>query len=845
MRGLILTLAATCFACYSCAQTYEALGNSLGLSVDYGSPNFGNGISLYDINGDGYDDLTTSTDGNGTHIYLWNNDSFELLTVLPISGDAKAVIWSDVDNDGDADLLVTQRFGFEQLWIQDNLEFTDEASDRGVPQETDADTYGAAAGDYDLDGDLDIYICNYDWGVGSHNWLLRNDGTGHFEEVSIELGVDNGVVPSFMPSWGDFNNDGWPDLYVINDKSPSNTMYLNNGDGSFSDVSESSGTDIVIDCMSNTVADYDNDGDLDIYMTNDFNGNRLLQNNGDMTFTDVTETTGTAVGRFCWGAAFFDYDCDGDQDLHVSTEDAMFNHQNIFMRQNEVGSFSESNNLFNPLSLFQAYAIATGDIDRDGFPEIAITSRTPNNVSFYKNSGANNYWIAVSLEATVSNPEAIGSWVTVTNDSGSQYKYTQAGSGYLGQNSSNCLFGFGANGSDVTIEVNWPSGWTDTVNANMNDYNAIVEGSSYEVILANQEEIFICPGDSLILDAGEYEEYLWSNGHNERYLTIYEPTNISVQVLTPYGFFANSDELTISAAPEAEILMEAQDVTCFEESDGAFLWESDQVNLILFDGSFVNSNVEGLSEGFYEMTLYDNYNCLTDTNITISSPLQLTPSFTIVEPLCFGDDNGWIEGECTGGVGEITQDPANATLNNLVAGSYLITHTDENGCEIDSLVVISEPEELVVSIDVTDATEDALGSALANVTGGTPDYTYIWSSGGDENFEENLEEGNYVLTIVDGNGCLLNTPFSIDFIVSTEQLSRNELRIYPNPTNGQIIIEGLQIGDQVDVVNASGALVLSTQPRSNQLDLSQFTTGVYLLRIVSVDKTYAFRLVIE
>ncbi|MCH2198707.1 MAG: FG-GAP-like repeat-containing protein [Flavobacteriales bacterium] len=845
MRGLILSLAATCIACISIAQTYEAVGNSLGLSVDFGTPNFGNGISMYDINDDGFDDLTVTTDGNGTYIYLWETDSFELLTILPNEGDAKAVIWSDVDNDGDADLFVTRRFGFEQLWIQDDLEFTNEASSRGVPQETNADTYGAAAGDFDLDGDLDIYVCNYDWEVGAHNWLLENDGAGNFAEVSMSLGVDNGIVPSFMPCWGDFNNDGWPDLYVINDKSPANSMYQNNGDGTFTDVSESSGTDIVIDCMSNTIADYDNDGDLDIYMTNDFIGNRLLQNNGDMTFTDVTETTGTAVERFCWGAAFFDYDCDGDQDLHVSTEDAMFNHQNIFMRQNETGSFTESNNLFNPLSLFQAYAIATGDIDRDGFPEIAITSRTPNNVSFYKNSGANNYWVAVSLEATVSNPEAIGSWVTVTNDSGPQFKYTQAGSGYLGQNSMNCLFGFGQDGSEVNIEVNWPSGWTDVVTANINAYNNVIEGSTYDLSLANQEEVFICPGDSLTLDAGEHEEYLWSNGHDERYLTIYEATNISVQVLTPYGFFAESDELTISVAPEAEILMEAQDVTCFGESDGAFIWVSDQVNLILFDGSFVNSNVEGLSEGFYEMTIYDSYNCSTDTNITIASPIQLSPSLTIVEPLCFGDDNGWVEGDCSGGVGQITQAPANETLNNLEAGSYLITYTDENGCEIDSLVVLSEPEELVVSIDVTDATEDALGSALANVIGGTPDYTYIWSSGGNENFEGNLEEGNYVLTIVDGNGCVVNMPFSIDFIVGTEQLSRNELRIFPNPTNGHIINEGLQNGDQIEMYNATGALVFSTQPRSNQLDLSQLARGVYLLRIVSVEKTYAFRLVIK
>ncbi|MCP4801292.1 MAG: VCBS repeat-containing protein, partial [Bacteroidetes bacterium] len=147
----------------------------------------------------------------------------------------------------------------------------------------------------------------------------RNNGDATFTDVSSSAGISNLNHLSLCASFFDFNNDGWQDIYIANDRfTTSNILYKNNGNGTFTDVSSSSGSGITMDAMSTTIGDYNSDGFLDIYITNTSSGNYFLENNGDETFTNIASSNGTLFQSISWGAVFLDADNDSDLDLYVS-----------------------------------------------------------------------------------------------------------------------------------------------------------------------------------------------------------------------------------------------------------------------------------------------------------------------------------------------------------------------------------------------------------------------------------------------------------------------------------------------------------------------------------------------
>lgn len=341
----------------------SALDAALGVSI-YGH----HGISLGDFDGDGLDDVYIGQPGGlPNRLYRSNGDgTFSDATRragLGILDDTSMSLFGDVDGDGDQDLIL---IGAAPLLYrnQGGGEFIfDAAAGLDVPEDKAAMLTGAAMADYDLDGDIDFFVCAYDFWEGEAeydaptpyydavngpaNLLFRNDGNGTFTEVSDDAGFSGTNDRfSFAPAWGDYDNDGDPDLYVANDFGRNN-LYRNNGDGTFTDVADELGVEDLGAGMSAAWGDYDNDGDLDLYTSNMWSsaglritksdqfdevapvdrardgfrrqaqGNSLFRNDGSLGFTDVSEEARVRAGRWAWASDFVDLDSDGLLDLFV------------------------------------------------------------------------------------------------------------------------------------------------------------------------------------------------------------------------------------------------------------------------------------------------------------------------------------------------------------------------------------------------------------------------------------------------------------------------------------------------------------------------------------------------
>ncbi|MEL6142823.1 MAG: CRTAC1 family protein, partial [Bacteroidota bacterium] len=392
-------------------------------------------------------------------------------------------IWLDYDNDGDKDLYISAyNNGGNRLYQnQGGFSFLDVTA-TAFGSATNVDAYGSVWADFNKDGWLDLYICLYD--VTTTNLLFQSNGDGTFSNVTSGNTANDGDKPSFDAFFTDYNADGWPDLYVVNDKyGYTNGLYRNNGDGSFSDVSAISNANVSIDAMNAGGADYDNDGLLDLYVTNSPEGNVLLKNMGNGSFSDVTVAAGVGFYRIGWAANFFDFDNDMDKDLYVSclSFGNAANPNALYINQGN-GSFTEP--LYNTgglggIDYGNSYSNAIGDINNDGQLDIAVSQSDPHPFLLWRNDEVNaSNWIKVNLLGTTSNADGIGSWIEVWTNGQKQVHYTHCSMGYLGQNSSNYHFGLGSNTTVDSLIIRWPSGIVDRLTniSNLNQVISVVEG---------------------------------------------------------------------------------------------------------------------------------------------------------------------------------------------------------------------------------------------------------------------------------------------------------------------------------------------------------------------------------
>jgi len=499
----------------------------------------GSGAAFFDYDNDGWPDifLVNGTTLEGfqkdkeptSHLYHNNRDgTFTDVTQkarVGITGWGQGVCAGDYDNDGWVDLYIT--FWGHNVLLHNNGDgtFTDVTKKAGLWHDDVRWGTGCAFVDYDRDGRLDLFVSQYidfdpattpipgqskfcRWkGIpvmcgprglkGTRNELYHNNRNGTFADVSDKSGVAKaGPYYCFTALTGDYDNDGWPDIYVACDSTPS-LLFRNNHDGTFSEIGIRAGVAYNQDGeeqagMGADAADYDGDGWLDIIKTNFSDQTAsLYRNHHDGTFTDNTYEAGLGGNTqfLGWGTLFVDVDNDGWPDLfmangHVYPE-LDRNAMGSTFRERKLLYWNRHDGKFKDISLdagpgitkpFNSHGVAAADFDNDGMVELLVNnSHDP--PSLLKNDGKHGNWILVKVVGTKSNRDGIGARVTVRAGGHQQLQEVRSGGGYVSQSDFRLHFGLGAAMKIDVLEIRWPSGLVQNLeNIPANQILSIKEG---------------------------------------------------------------------------------------------------------------------------------------------------------------------------------------------------------------------------------------------------------------------------------------------------------------------------------------------------------------------------------
>lgn len=471
MRKNYLLLFAVIYSCGLHSQCFTKVTNSPISST----PGDSRSVNWVDVNNDGFIDCFISNGprgGQNNTLFLNNGKGdFTHVTNDSITLDGKpsdGATFADVDNDGDLDAFIVNWYNVNNLfYINDgkgnfkHITAGDFVNDRGYSET-------AAFGDYDKDGFVDLYVTNSEG--RKTNFLYRNNKKASFTKITTGAMVTDTSL-SRCANWIDIDNDGDLDLFVTNENKQNENLYRNDGNGNFTKLTEGSLLNDAGSTTSASWADVDNDGDLDVFMTNDAGTNSFFKNDGNLHFTKIT---GDVVGRtfsHSFSSAWSDVDNDGDEDLFVTNSfSGKIRLLNYFYLNDGTGNFTRNTTDVIAKDTAWSYGCAFGDYDNDGFQDLAVATcrfdKTDDADLFYHNNGNGNHWITLKLVGTKSNKAAIGARVyvkaVINGKSVSQMREVSAQNGYCSQNDLRVHVGLNTSTIIDELKIVWPLGLTQT-----------------------------------------------------------------------------------------------------------------------------------------------------------------------------------------------------------------------------------------------------------------------------------------------------------------------------------------------------------------------------------------------
>lgn len=491
----------------------------------------GSGVAFFDADGDGWPDLllvnarSFEPHAKKTTCALYRNNrngTFTDITRgsgLDVEMYGMGVAAADYDNDGREDVFITALDGDHLFHNEGHGHFRDVTRQSGIASAN----FGASAAwfDYDRDGKPDLFVANYvQWTEKGDLWcsldgstksyctpesykgtsskLYHNLGNGRFEDVTDKAGLGDPTSKSLGVVVLDYDNDGWPDLFITNDTQP-NKLYHNNRNGTFTEEAVSAGVAFGEDgvargAMGTDAADYDRSGRMDLLVGNFSNQMLgLYHNEGHGLFVD--EAPRSTIGRssllsLTFGAFFFDYDLDGYPDIfaangHIEEEigrvqpKIRFKEPPLLFHNLGGGRFEDASGKVGPdlERPLVARGAAYADFDHDGDLDVVISQNNGPAILLRNDGGNRNHWIHLKLVGTRSNRDGLDAEVVVETASGKQMQMVHSGSSYCSQSDLTLTFGLGGETTVKSIEIHWPSGQVDKdYNIRANQFLTLTEG---------------------------------------------------------------------------------------------------------------------------------------------------------------------------------------------------------------------------------------------------------------------------------------------------------------------------------------------------------------------------------
>ncbi|MGB1075934.1 MAG: FG-GAP-like repeat-containing protein [Flavobacteriales bacterium] len=916
MKNYFFASAFVVGAIFAQGQTFTN-GNS-ALPGDYHS---GNCVGFVDMDGDGFDDVV-ALDASKTVKVLYQiaPGIFEEVDYGNVSGNNQwGMCIADYDNDGHKDVFSGGSYdGVHIKNINAVGEYTSFDLSNGSMF-----MQACNFADIDNDGQLDAFGCHDDalsrmW-KGNGEALDYHPEFFDLTNYELQDYPGNDHSGNYGTVWSDFDNDGDTDLMIakcrqfVNDPFDPrrvNQLWVNDGNGNYTEDAEARGLVLNEQSWTADFADVDNDGDFDCFITNHSTTMTLLENDGTGHFSDITAGSGLDVSGFVLQAKLADFDNDGFVDVVMSGG------LHRYMRNNGDGTFTQID-AFPYGDTMHSFAI--GDVNRDGSLDLYASYgngyNSPDNGNddiLWVNEGNDNHWVVFDLQGISSNLDAVGAKVIIAGDFGTQIREVRSGESYGITNTFVCHFGLGSATGIDNATIKWPSG-EETImdNPAIDTYHSVLEAPCMTTVSSQASALLLCPGESATVEIlGTFDSIEWSNGEAGNAIEVSESGNYSAVVYDENGCVAVTEIYSITVQepeiPEITVLGDLSfceggsvdlvgpaDVDCFwstgAETQSINVTASGEYNLSVEDvcGNLTSSEVITVSVNPVPETPEILDVSIEPGNVAVfngesetlhwyaeendSDPLHVGSTFE--SPVINENTSFWVEDVLTSNFdsangGELEPNVGQYHGNSVRwlrfdAHEDVIIHSFKvraNGSANREFGVIDENGNAIAtaSVDVPDGDSEVIvdffvpegvGYGLRCFTddpqlwrdGIGTDLSYPYDIGELATITSSTASGdnafNYYYFFYDWNvqtpaiSCASDRVEVLATVVGIPEISDKKLRVYPNPTQDYLFVESLEDFTFVitDLTGKHVNVISTPMVNGVKMDIRDFAPGMYIL----------------